>query len=560
MSINPVADSDEDAQSTVALVGRVKDAIRHIGIRRASSGAVLISPSGGSQNWLIDLRSVFMRRDAIEAIAAVFWSRNKGRQKFQLCGMEAAGIPLLTALLLCAPRDVGHINGFIIRKERKTTGLGNAIEGVVTEDPIIFVDDIINSASSVEKARVTLGSIGKNIDEVFAVIDYRSRKGMHWRNQCKISVDSLLLLDDFDLSLSKNVPPPPQKYKELWHTPVPGGYPFYVVPKSGPLLIDNRLYRGCDAGKMHAFDTETGAIVWEFQATGTATRKGIWSCPVVHDGRLYFGAYNGCIYCLDATTGKEIWTQSYGEWVGASPVIVPEHGLVYFGIEYERPWAQGSVGAFNLHNGQKVWEHRTKAFQHGSPVYWEGGDLIIWGTADHTMLGLDAKTGAVRWEFKTDRSVKYSPAVDEVRRLVAFASFDKSIYVLDVESGQLRGKWETGEICYTTPLFADGKLFCGSGDRNFYVIDVDAMQLVKKIDCHARIYSSPVRIDDRVIFGTSGGRVLEMDIKTLEVKGELQLPDAVTNAVAVAEDGSRIYVSSYMNHIFAFERIADTGA
>jgi len=534
----------------------IKSIIQRIGVRTSASGAVLTSLSGGPQDWLIDLRSVFMRRDAIESIASAFWSQRREGDKFQLCGMEAAGIPLLTALLLCAPRERGAVNGFIVRKERKTTGLGNAIEGMVTDDPILFVDDIINSAASAEKARVILASIGKRINEVFAVIDYGSRKGMHWRSAHGINVRSLFTLNDFDLALSVNSAPPEQTYKPLWHLTLPGGYPFYVVPKSAPLLVGDRLYRGCDAGKMHAFDANTGAVVWEYQATGAATRKGIWSCPAVHQGRLYFGAYNGCIYCLDASSGEEIWKQSCGEWVGASPIVVPEHGLVYFGIEYERPWAKGSVGAFDIHSGQKVWERRIKAFQHGSPAYWQGGDMIIWGTADHDMVGFDARTGSVRWEFKTRRSVKYAPAIDEARRLVAFASFDKSIYVLDVETGEKRGEWETGEICYTTPLFVDGKLFCGSGDRHLYVIDVDSMELIRKIDLHARIYSSPVRIGDRVVVGTSGGRVVEIDVETLEIKGELRVPDAVTNAIAVAEDGSRLYVSTYMNHLFAFERVA----
>jgi outer membrane protein assembly factor BamB len=538
-----------------AILEDVRAIIQNIGVRTAAGGDVLIATNGASQTWLIDLRAVFMQRDALEAIATAFWKKYRQHGKFQLCGMEAAGIPLLTALLLYAPPEHGNINGFIIRKERKTTGLGNAIEGSVTDDPIVFVDDIINSGSSADKARVVLKAIGKTITYLFTVIDYRSRRGMDWRSEHQIQVDSLFGLSDFDLALSKNPEPLQQRYRQLWHTPIEGGYPFYIVPKSAPLLVGNRIYRGCDAGKMQAFDVETGRVTWEYQATGVATKKGIWSSPAVHDGRLYFGAYNGCIYCLNATTGREIWSQSYGEWVGASPIVVPEHGLVYFGLEYQRPWAQGSIGAFDIRDGRKVWEHRVKAYQHGSPSYWKGGDLIVWGSADHVMLGLDAKTGAIRWQFETRRSVKYAPAIDEARKLVAFASFDKSIYILDVETGEKRGEWLTGELCYTTPLFVGNKLFCGSGDRHLYVIDVDAMELVRKIDLNARVYSSPVRINDRIILGTTGGRLLEIDIETLEIKGELQIPDAVTNAVAVSNDTSRIYVSSYMNHLFAYARM-----
>ena len=531
----------------------IKDAILSVGLRTADN-SVLISRTGGSQKWLIDLRSVFMRRKSIEAIAALFWSRQDAGKTFQLCGMEAAGIPLLTALLISAPKEFGDINGFILRKERKTTGLGNAIEGIVTDDPIIFVDDILNSASSVEKARVTLRSLNRDVSEVFVVIDYRSLKGLQWRTKHGIEVAALFTLDDFSMVLSTNQSPPPQTYRELWHRIIPGGYPFYVVPKSAPLLVNNRLYRGCDAGEMHCIDALTGEIIWRYKATGAVARKGIWSTAAEHAGCIYFGAYNGCIYCLDALNGTEIWVQSYGEWVGASPVVVPEHGLVYFGIEYERPWAQGSIGAFDIKNGLKVWEHRTKAFQHGSPAYWRGGDLIVWGTADHSMLGLDAKTGVVRWEFKTGRSVKYAPAIDEERQLVAFASFDKSIYLLNLADGRLLGKWDTDEICYTTPLIKGDMLICGSGDRHLYVMDIQTMKIIKKIDFHARIYSSPVFIGNRIIFGTNGGRVIELDIETLDVMGEIQVPDAVTNAIAISPDGGRIYVSSYMNHFFAFER------
>ncbi|SEB90464.1 hypothetical protein SAMN05519104_0356 [Rhizobiales bacterium GAS188] len=83
------------------------------------------------------------------------------------------------------------------------------------------------------------------------------------------------------------------------------------------------------------------------------------------------------------------------------------------------------------------------------------------------------------------------------------------------------------------------------------------MKLVKKIDAGARVYSSPRAIGDRVIFGTNGGKILEIDANSLETKGVLQLPDAVTNAVVPSLDGTRIYVSTYMNDLYAFERLAD---
>jgi outer membrane protein assembly factor BamB len=537
------------------IVDSVRETIHRLGVRVDAGDIFLIGPQGAQQSWLIDLRAVFMQPDTLAQIAAAFWEKYKDREPFQLGGMETAAIPLLTALMLLAPPQRGKVNGFIIRKQRKTTGLGNLIEGMVTDEPVILVDDILNSGASAEKGRAAIAATGRTVREVFAVIDYHSRQGHQWRAKYHIAVQSLFTLDDFGLKLSNNPAPLAQQYKELWRTTVPGAFAFYVVPKSAPVLVNGKLYRGCDAGKMQAFDPDTGAVIWEYQTTGTVRWKGIWSSPAVVEGRLYFGAYNGCIYCLDAETGKEIWVRSLGEWVGASPLIVPRHGLVYFGIEYERPWAKGSIGAFDLKTGQQVWERLTKAFQHGSPAYWQGGDLIIWGTADHDMLALEASTGKVRWCFKTRRSVKYAPAISEDRGLVAFASFDKSIYVLDAQTGEKRGEWETGEICYTTPLFMENRLFCGSGDRNLYVIDLDNMELIQKIDLHGRVYASPVAVGNRVIVATAGGRVVEIDARSLEIRGEVQVPDAVTNAVAVSADGKRFFVSTYMNHLYGFERL-----
>ena len=536
-------------------LANIRAQVLALGLKTQDEGAVIVSSKGKPQSWLIDLRRVFLHRDTLEQIADEFWSRHANLDAFQIGGLETAAIPLLTALMVSAPRARGPVNSFIVRKERKSTGLCNAIEGTVTDEPIVLVDDLINSGSSAEKARAVIDLFGRRIWKLFTVVDYQSRRGMSWREENRVEVTSLFTLGDFDLTLGANTPAAKQRYRELWRTEVAGGFAFNIVPKSAPALVGNRIYRGCDAGKMHAFDADTGAIVWEYQAKGVV-RKGIMSCPLVHEGRVYFGAYNGVIYCLDADTGSEVWSQPYGEWVGASPVIVPQHRLVYFGIEYARPWARGSIGAFDMDTGSRVWEHLVGELQHGSPAYWKGGDLVLWGTADHEMVALEAKTGNLVWKFPTRRSVKYSPAVDEERRMTAFASFDTSIYVLDVATGRKLGEWETGEICYTTPLFVGNRLFCGSGDRSLYVIDLDRMQLIDKMEMGARVYCSPRLIGGRVVVATCGGVMIEIDPETLEIQGRLQLPDAVTNAVAATPDGRRIFVSTYMNHLYAFERHA----
>jgi outer membrane protein assembly factor BamB len=339
---------------------------------------------------------------------------------------------------------------------------------------------------------------------------------MRWRQQNNVEVQSLFKLRDFGPELEHDPPPPPQLHRRLWHTPVPGGFPFHIVPKSAPLLVGSVLFRGCDAGKMQAFDAATGVLVWEYQVTGAAPGKGIWSTPA------FYGD------CISAPTMASpiVWTRRQGGRSGCGPTAI--------GLARRRS---------------------VRKYQHGSPAYWAGGDLVIWGIADNVMAGIEAQSGKVMWIFNTRRSVKYAPAICEQRGLVAFASFDKSIYLLDAATGAKLGEWETGEICYTTPLIVGDRMFCGSGDRNVYVINLNTMNLVKKISAGARVYSSPKLIDGRVILGTSGGLIMEIDPDTLEIEGLAQLDDTITNAIAATSDGKRIFVSTYMNHLHAFERL-----
>jgi outer membrane protein assembly factor BamB/orotate phosphoribosyltransferase len=541
------------SDDAVRLRGRVHEIIARDGVQRGAGR--IVSPNGTPQSWLIDMRRVLLRSQCLRDIGELFWIGFAGNPAFQVGGMEVAAIPLLIGLLQRALDKQQTVNGFIIRKERKSSGLGQVIEGQVTDEPIVLVDDVLNSGASLEKARVVLEREGRQVSQVFVVIDYESEKGLAWRKKHGINVASLFTLKDFGLQLDKTRAARPQQSFQLrWKFHTPGASAFHVVPKSAPLLVGDQVFVGTDSAQFCAIDLASGAEHWRFKAEG-AHRKGIWSTAAYHDGKVLFGAYNGNFYCLDATSGAEVWRNPACEWIGSSPLIVPRHELAIVGLEYERPNAQGSMAALSLKTGEKVWEHPLRIYQHGSASYWEAGDLAICGTNDHSVLALRAASGEVAWEFPTQRSVKYAPRIDNERGLVIAASFDGNIYVLKVDTGEHVASFKTADVCYTTPLVARGRVFCGSGDRRLHVIDLDAMRLLRSIDFGARIYASPRMIDGRVAFGTNGGIYREIDPLTLETLGSLQLPDAITNAVAARADGRCVVVPTYMNELYCFDRI-----
>lgn len=526
--------------------------IKEVGVQRSGS---MTSSGGKSLAWLLDMRRVFMRPEYMAEIVDQFWERFAPEGPVQIGGMEVAAIPLLTAILQAGHQGGRQVNGFIIRKERKPHGLQQLIEGALTDRPIILVDDLMNSGSSLEKARAVLAEAGRRVAEVFVVVDFGSPKGLLWRKQHEVEVRSLFTLADLDLEANKPTSKPPtQKFDFVWRYAPEALSPLHVVPKSAPLIVGDSICFGTDSAKYISLDLATGQERWSYQAKGTL-KKGIWSSATLFRNRLYFGAYNGNVYCLDAANGDEIWRSELCDWVGSSPLIVERQGILIIGLEYEKPRMPGSMVGLSLETGEKLWEFPMRAYQHGSASYWPEDDLAICGSADHSILALNPATGERVWEFPTGRSTKYPPAIDMERGLAVAAAFDGFIYIIKARTGELVEKFKTDDLCYTTPLIAHGRLFCGSGDRHLYVIDLDNMTLIDRIDCGARVYASPRLVGGKVAFGTTGGVYREIDPVSLEVTSYLQLADGITNGVAAIDNGRRIFIPTYVNELYCFERL-----
>ena len=117
-----------------ALREMVSAAIRAHGVLRGENQR-LVSPAGNSNTWLIDMRRLFMDAKVLDAAAELFWQECASLMPFQVGGMETAAIPLLSAILMKSLSRGTPVNGFMIRKERKTYGTGSSIEGALSADP-----------------------------------------------------------------------------------------------------------------------------------------------------------------------------------------------------------------------------------------------------------------------------------------------------------------------------------------------------------------------------------------------------------------------------------------
>ncbi|MDE1175050.1 MAG: hypothetical protein PW789_00395 [Edaphobacter sp.] len=87
------------------------------------------STRGKSCSWLIDTRVLLLDPLTMSWISRLFWKRMKNVNDFKLACLEMTGIPLLAGIQSHGFQVGRHVNGVIVRKERKSNGRLRAIEG-----------------------------------------------------------------------------------------------------------------------------------------------------------------------------------------------------------------------------------------------------------------------------------------------------------------------------------------------------------------------------------------------------------------------------------------------
>ena len=536
----------------------VSSAIRDRAILRGENQR-LISPGGNPNRWLIDTRRLFMDPKILDAAAELFWQECSARMPFQVGGMEAAAIPLLSAILMKGLSRGTPVNGFIVRKERKTYGTGSSIEGTLTDAPIVMVDDILNSGSSLEKASVVLEQEDRSIAFAFVLIDYDSPESRLWRERRRIPVVAPFRLAQFGLSMEKPKPLPMTVFRNRWRFAAPDPNFFHRVPKSFPATDGKGVYFGSDCGVFWCLDARDGSVVWSFQVNARG-HKNLWSSPAIHNGKVYFGSYDGNVYCLVAETGAEVWRFIGADWVGSSPALAPELGLLFIGLEFAVEGKRGSIAAIQMENGEKVWEHMTRRYTHASPAYWPERQLVACGSNDNEMFLFDARSGTLRWRFETGTaggekaSIRHAPAFDSKRGHVVTGCANGRIYIIDVETGTEVWSVQTDNSIYTIPLVLDDKAYVGSTDKYLYVLDLERRVTKTRVFAASKVFGPPRLLAGKIYFGACNGIVYELDPATDVLTGTHQLPDAITNALTYNAETGDFYALTYVNELFAFAR------
>ncbi len=525
------------------------EAIATCGIIRASDQRPIVRTehTGQRDPWLCDLRAVLLSGENLSAYATLFWDRYAAQYPFQVAGVETAGIPLVSAIAMEGARRGTPIQALYLRKSRKRNGLMKYIEGAPDGNPVIFVDDVINSGSSALKQINILKDAGLTVREVYAVVAYRAPESYASLGEYQVPVRSEFSLTDFGMKLVHDPLPIPER-TILWKNSDAQPSFHLVVPHASPTVHANRVYFGCADGHMRCLDARTGHEMWRFKIGAHPTGKGILSAPLIEHGTLFFGGYDGVLYALDTETGSVRWKTTASEWIGSSPCIARDLNLVFVGLEHGLRGSRGGIGAYDASTGTLRWKHTHSQHTHASPLYIPTEQLVVIGSNDGTMYAYEPRTGALVWKYSSGGEIKMRATYIRSRRAIVFGSMDGGIYLLNAADGALMRRAEAGAGIYSTPAVTDALMFIASLDKNIYAFDLDLTPLWT-FETGGRLFGSPVVHDDVLLIGSNDGVLYELDTATGSAQACTQLTERIVGSAAVTKDTA--FVQTVADELYA---------
>ena len=161
------------------------------------------------------------------------------------------------------------------------------------------------------------------------------------------------------------------------------------MPSDPPLL----LAAGYD-GDLVAFDAgdQAAPVVWRFHTGGDDHG------PPAYDaarGAVYFGSSDKRLYAVDLR-GLYLWSYQTGDNVASRPLIVGD--VIVFGSE------DGNVYGLDVTTGGLMWSTPT-----GGPIVSSAalaGEVLVIGSDDGMAHALDPATGQEQWTFQAGDAIE----------------------------------------------------------------------------------------------------------------------------------------------------------
>jgi outer membrane protein assembly factor BamB len=270
--------------------------------------------------------------------------------------------------------------------------------------------------------------------------------------------------------------------------------------KASPSVKGDRIYVGDLDGNFYCVKIADGTLVWKFEMGGEITS----GCNF-HGDNILIGSHDSTLYCL-SPDGTKLWEVKTEGPVNGSPVVVGDTTFVAGcdSILHILDAKTGKeTGTVDL-NGQAA----ATAAVHG--------DFAYVGTMTNQVVAVDLKKKELAWVFEAKRAQQpfyASAAVTE--DVVVAGSRDRKVYGLDRKTGKEIWSVVTEGQVDASPVVVGGRVYVGclNGDGEFYVLDLKTGKQVEMIHLDSPVGGSVAVGPDCLVVGTEKGKVFCLGAK-----------------------------------------------
>ncbi len=312
-----------------------------------------------------------------------------------------------------------------------------------------------------------------------------------------------------------------------------------------------RVYIGTGSGKLYAFESEYGRLLWETQLGGAVTSRPL---VVQHLGMLYVGAADGAIHALDLKTGKRHWLYKTKGIPYRPPVYAD--GAVFFTNHRDQLFSLAAkTGRWRWSYDRETPQAFTVEGHSGATVV---GSHVLAGFSDGTLVCLDRRSGATQWTRSLAGDAKEYVDVDTtpvVRDGVVYAaSVSGGVHAVMLEGGALRWRYPAqgaSGVAVGAPGDDDGRIYFASAKLGLHALDKEGhLRWRQYLD--AGTPSTPILRGRGLYITYSIGGLFVVDRRTGRLVQRFNPGGGVSGALHLTRDS--LYLLTNRGNFYAFTR------
>lgn len=139
---------------------------------RAFSFGRFTLASGKESTYYINSKKALFNSEAVWLLGDVLWDLTHDLNIQAIGGLEVGAIPMATAAVLRYHEQGRALEGFFVRKQAKSHGSQERVEGVIPKGArVCMIDDVFTQGTSVLSAIEEVEKIGAQVVAVSCIVD-----------------------------------------------------------------------------------------------------------------------------------------------------------------------------------------------------------------------------------------------------------------------------------------------------------------------------------------------------------------------------------------------------